>query len=760
MKATRDQPEKTTEVITSPSYPTAQTLEKLQKRRRRNIIIIGAVLLLLSGITYLESRFLEKPSIGIFALFNLNIVLLILLSLLILRNLFKLFMERKQRHAGSKFRSKMVITFVVISMLPTILLAVIGSGLIADAIKNWFNPQIEQYIDQAMDVARKLHSIYENRTVQFAKQVARTLQDQPLGKNNATVLKSLLQVKLKEYQLTEIRLYDVNYQQILTVRAEDFPFANQLQSFTPKFKSILAGDIAVDTRRLHHGELLQIGVPVYSAGTVHGLLFVGLYLPETVTHGIRSIQRNFEAYKQQKQAIKPTQALYISIFLLIALTILFGAIWLGIYIAKQISIPISHLDEATNKVSKGKLDFKLNVLAYDEIGGLIQSFNRMTDQLRMNRDLIQETNEKLKRRNEEIIARKNQLEAILQNIGAGVLSVDLTGRITSINSTAAGLLRISEEQAIAGNFREVFIHPAFSEFSEIIQRALEQKSGGVQREVKFDAEHKQVQCSVSIAPILDASQKFNGLVVVIDDLTQLLRMQKIAAWREVARRLAHEIKNPLTPIQLNTERLRKKFSDQSPDFPAVLERATTTIINEVQALRRMLDEFSRFARLPEAHRRAENLHDIIRNVVTIYQGSNEKIRFEQILDSQVPQMLLDKEQIKRVFINLIENAVDVMKNGGTIVIATRFDPVFNRVYIYVSDEGKGVRPEDKDKLFLPYFSTKGQGSGLGLAICNRIISDHDGTIRVMDNKPRGTKFVIELPGIILNRTRGTRNGQR
>jgi len=251
-------------------------------------------------------------------------------------------------------------------------------------------------------------------------------------------------------------------------------------------------------------------------------------------------------------------------------------------------------------------------------------------------------------------------------------------------------------------------------------------------------------CSLSFAPIRDAENRLSGIVVVLDDLTQFFRMQRIAAWREVARRLAHEIKNPLTPIQLNTQRLQKKYHESAEDFPEVFKKATNSIINEVGALRNLLNEFSQFARMPEAQPVKADLHQIIHQVVSLNEDVVEGITISLDLDKKMPTMKLDQEQIKRVFINLIDNAIAAMEGKGSIHIKTTFDLIFQIVRIEVTDEGPGVPIENRDKLFYPYFSTKGRGSGLGLAICNRIISDHDGSIRVQDNKPKGARFIIEL----------------
>ncbi|MBN1355924.1 PAS domain-containing protein [bacterium] len=729
--------------------PAKSTHARLQKRRRRNLIIVAITLVVLIGLTYWETQFLEKPSLGVFAFFNLNIILLLLLILLIFRNLFKLFLERKQRYIGSRFRSKLVITFVVLSMLPTGLLAFFGSNLMADAIRNWFNPQVEEFIDDAMEIARLSHVSSLELTGNFASQLSRQMTaDRLLDPENRNRLESVLAKKQQEYQLVLIQLFDIRADEIWRGFLQKLPSGVRILPGSDPVRTVLQGEPYSKLSILGNGEIVQYGVPVYNLTEperIDGALIVNLFMTKDLTQRIRSIQRNYEAYKQQKQSIRPTQGLYVSIFLLMALTILFAAIWTGIYIARQISIPISHLDQATHEVARGNLDFKLDVLAYDEIGSLVQSFNRMTDQLRENRRLIDQTTSDLRRMNLELAEQRNQLETILQNISAGVISVDASGAVTSINSTACGLLGIDAEAAIGRSCEHVFSRDNHHELLLFIKQALQQPSVSRQKELQLISENRLSICSISFAPIWDAEHHLGGVVIVLDDLTQFLRMQRIAAWREVARRLAHEIKNPLTPIQLNAQRLQRKFQESSADFTDIFNEATATIINEVNTLRALLDEFSQFARMPEASPRRVDLHDIIRQVVLLYSGVREGIAVELFLDEAVPVMRLDSEQLKRVFINLIDNAVEAMHGSGKILIRTQFDPLFQIVRIEVADEGPGVALEDRNKLFYPYFSTKGRGSGLGLAICNRIISDHDGSIRILDNKPRGARFLIELP---------------
>ncbi len=737
------------ELLFSPSYPQKETLEKLQKRRRKNLIIIGAILLILLGITILETQYIQLPSLAFIALFNLNIVLLILLILLIFRNLFKLFMERKQRHIGSHFRTKLVVGFIVMSMLPTALLAFIGSNLMADSIKNWFNPQVNEFIDDAMDVARTSHAAFESFADEFARSLSTSITTQELLEPAARdALERLMSSRQTEMNLELIQLFDSKSNEVWRGALRELPSGVLLESQTQELKEILEGNSFFKTRLLGDGDLIQHGIPVYSLKSpdkIEGALIVNLFLEQSVSQKIRAIQRNYEAYKQQGQMIQPTQGLYISIFILIALTILFAAIWLALYMARQISIPISHLAQATHEVAKGNLEYKLDILAYDEIGSLVRSFNGMTEQLRANRSLIEKTTGEIRKSNLEIVERRNQLETILRHIAAGVISIDAQGVLRTVNEAAAKLLEVDESEILLKHYNDAFGRDTLQEFRNLLDRICKDRYHGFQRELHIRTSQKVATCSVNFATLFDINNQFNGVVIVLDDLTQFLRIQRIAAWREVARRLAHEIKNPLTPIQLNAQRMQKKYRQNAEDFPKIFTEGTDTIINEVNGLRLLLNEFSQFARMPEASLRPGDLHDVLNQTIGLYAGSNEGVEIQVHLEEKMPPVMIDPEQIKRVFINLIDNASEAMNNQGIIQISTEYDPVFGAVRIHINDEGSGVPLEDKDKLFLPYYSTKGRGSGLGLAICNRIISDHDGSIRVHDNEPQGTRITVELP---------------
>ena len=734
----------------SPSYPRRETLDRIQKRRRRNILIIIGFLLLLVLITVLEVRYLHNPSLAIAALFSLNLTLILLLVLLIFRNVFKLFAESRSRHGSSRFRVKLILGFVILTMVPTVFLAIIGSNLIADSIKDWFNPRLEDLVGNSMEVARFTLTSMEDSMKRVAESIAADARSAGQGAGHAASRfdPTLIPQRFPDLDMLFFQVFDQARSEELYRSIEEPALPEMvidphsgLLSSTMEERTSSRTLIGTDRDFLQ----MSFRFDATAAEPYSLIVFVNIGVPPVLSQKLRAIQSDYNLFKQQKRAIRPSQGIYVSVFVLIALTVLFAAIWLALYLARHISIPISHLAMATHEVARGNLDFKLDVLAYDEIAELVESFNQMTDQLKTNRRLIDQTTEQIRKTNLEIESRRNQLETLLENLTAGVISLTSTGEVSSLNTAGRRFLGILGRDYLGKAYSDVFHEAHLREFVTWVDRAFSEKSRGFQKEISIQfGKHLQV-CSVSFASLIDSQGTFSGLVIVLDDLSQFLRIQRIAAWREVARNLAHEIKNPLTPIQLNAQRLQRKFDENAQDFPSIFRDAITSIIGEVNSIRKLLDEFSQFARMPDPNPRLANLHDIISQTIALFAGSHDRISFRLELDASLPKMMVDPEQIKRAMINLIDNAIDAMSGEGSIVIRTEHDRTYRMVRLTVADSGRGIPPGDRDKLFLPYFSTKERGSGLGLAIVNRIVSDHDGTIRAVDNDPVGTMFVLELP---------------
>ena len=376
---------------------------------------------------------------------------------------------------------------------------------------------------------------------------------------------------------------------------------------------------------------------------------------------------------------------------------------------------------------------------------LVSSFNQMTDELNEGRLKIQHAHEDLKLTNIELERRRSYIESILENIGAGVISLNKKGRVTTFNKAAEKILDLQSDDVFGSTYKDAFDISFQMPIRNIIQNIQSHQNEFNEEQIELRVGENNLTLLVSIQVLRDARNKYIGLVIVFEDLTQMIQTQKIAAWKEVAQGIAHEIKNPLTPIQLNTQRLKKKFKENKKDFAKVFDESISIISQEVEGMKELLNEFVRFSRMPTPKPRLTNLHKIIDDVSILYGDQEKDIRVIKNLGSTVGDLNLDSEQIRRAFINLFENAIDAIEDKGEIHITTRLDEERKIVSIEFSDNGVGIDPKNLNKLFLPHFSTKKRGSGLGLAIVNRIIVDHNGTIQVQENHPRGTKILIELP---------------
>ena len=452
----------------------------------------------------------------------------------------------------------------------------------------------------------------------------------------------------------------------------------------------------------------------------------------------------YEAYQQLRVLKQPLTGVYLSFFLMLTLMILVGATWMGLYLAKRITRPVQTLAAAADEIGAGHLDHRVKAEADDEFGSLIDAFNRMAGELAASRSRLERSSIDLERKHGDVESRRRYVETILDRLATGVVSVDTGGSIRTWNSAASRLLGI--EQRVSGQpVSTVLGSSDLRPLAIAIDQAGRHREDLRPQEVSITREGREVHLAVMTTPLTRDDDTTDGVVVVFDDVTPLVRAQKVAAWREVARRLAHEIKNPLTPIQLSAERLRRHFSQAPPQTRELVDECTTTIVGEVESLKGLVDEFSQFARMPAPRAAPTDLHPVLEDALSLYRGLLSEIDIRTHFAESLPKVSIDAEQIRRVILNLVDNAIEAMDRSGVIDIETRHDAANNLVRVVVADNGPGIPPAERDKLFLPYYSTKQRGSGLGLAIVRRIVAEHGGSIDVTDNQPRGTCFAIELP---------------
>ena len=728
-----------------------------QKRKRTTYTIFGVIVALIAS-TLVESYFLQAKAntsiannILILVVFNIIIILLFVLIILITRNLVKVYNERKSKIIGSKFQTKLIIAFLILALVPSILLFTVASKLFSFSIGNWFNLRTEQTLQYSMDIARDYYSEFEDRSISKTKNIENFIKDRSLYlKVNRGELQTLIKNKASEYNLAGIIIFDDNLNEI----ASEIDSSLLSHSSKINYKNLIQKSIDGEkVTEIHmaewHKRFMVIVLPltqiVNKEVTIWGYVLTLTPAHKNSLGKVETIKNTFQDYKQQKFLQLPVSANYHITFLLITLLILFSAIWLGFYMARGITVPIQQLAVGTRRIAEGDLNFRIGVRATDEIGLLVDSFNAMTKELNESRIDIQQVNQNLKQTNIELDRRRNYIETILDNIGAGVISIDKKGQIATFNKAAENILQLKDENIFGANYKDAFDHSYHEPIRKLIQKMNIQNQNSIEEQINLSVKGANINLLINIQVLAGVSKKYRGMVIVFEDLTQLIKAQKVAAWKEVAQGIAHEIKNPLTPIQLNTQRLKKKYYQNRGDFAKVFDESINIITQEVEGMKDLLNEFLRFSRMPAPDPKMASLHKIIDDILISYSEHEKNIQIKKVFDPHLAQLIIDPEQIRRVLINLFENATDALDEGGTIQIQTKILHDKKGVRIEFSDDGAGISAADRDKLFLPHFTTKRRGSGLGLAIVNRIINDHNGTIKVQENHPRGTTFLIDLP---------------
>ena len=727
-----------------------------QRKRRREWIIAGLVTVLVVLLGRYEQELFDfsarlplSQSILVLALININILLIILILFLVLRNLFKLLLERRRQLPGARLRTKLVAAFVALSLIPTMLLFFVAAGIISSTIENWFNAEIETSLEESLDVAQTYYKNSATNALYYADQIARIVKEQKLlNETNLPNLAALIEQKQQEYNLGVVEVFSATHEELVRAFNPQIPTADFTDPDSETIREALLGNRRTLITPMGKADLIRGIVPVFSnwnPNDVVGVIVVNYYVPYSLVSKMKEISSSFEQYKNTKLLKGKIQTGYVLVLLLIALVIIFLATWFGFHLARGITVPIQELALATNRVAEGDLDVQIDIKSDDEIALLVEAFNRMTADLRKGQEGIRQANRELQVSNLELEQRRRYMEIILKNVTAGVISVDRRGNLTTINKSAEKLLRINTGKVLGKNFREVIKSEHLPLIKEL--RVLLAQSGkdSIRKQVSVDLPETKLTLLVNLTTLKDENDEFMGTVVVFDDLTELIRAQRMAAWREVARRIAHEIKNPLTPIQLSAQRLRRRYLGRFDSDDTVFDECTMMIVKQVDELKNLVNEFSSFARMPASSPTPNNLNEIIAEALVLYQEGHKDINFNFSADNHLPIFNLDRDQIKRAVINLLDNAVSALSEDGHVVIETSYNPALQIASFTVADDGCGISAEDKPRLFEPYFSTKKTGTGLGLAIVSSVISDHNGYIRVKDNFPKGTRFIVELP---------------
>lgn len=722
------------------------------KTSRKKLIIILAVpsLILFAVLLSLSSsdlRFIRpKTSEETVTLVSLTLLVSLLfggLTFVLLRNLIKVFAERRMGVLGSKFRTRLVVASLLLSFVPVIVMFWFSYGLMNRSIERWFSTPVEE-VRQDTAIMSELLSKY---AAENARAEALSLAASPAvrhafeGHSFAAVL-------------DELRMHEPTLQGGFAMALDDSGVEASLG--VPAPWSVLRPKIALDKISSEHPQILTWENANYVLGSarVHGrgTILIAIPLPQNFAETQKQLASSQHRYLELARERRQVRLTYMTILMALTGLVLFVSTWLALYLSKFVTRPVAALAEATQEISKGNLDHRVAVPATDELGDLVISFNRMAEELQTSRGQVEASSRQLSAANVELEQRRRHIETILESIPTGVLSLNADLLVTHLNQALLRMLRPLENPSelqtrlVASSLRELFPTDVQQDLEPLFRRA--DRMGTTTTQMELPIQRTQLNVAVTVATLQHNAQRL-GYVLVFEDLSDLLHAQKQAAWREVARRVAHEIKNPLTPIGLSAERILRHL-DRKPADAASLEvvrSCANTIEGAVETVRTLVNEFSTLASFPTSKPQPADINAIAENALSMFNGRLDQIRVRTLFGGNLPRVMADSQAIKRAIANLVDNAAEAVETSMVkeIEISTALVASRDAVEICVADSGPGVTREAKERLFLPYFSTKSRGTGLGLAIVSRIVEDHRGYIRIEENKPVGARFVIELP---------------
>ncbi len=723
------------------------TREADLKRRRRELIAVAVAATVLVAFVLAQT---ELPpltrhtslvsNLVVILLFDISFLLLGLLLLLVGRNLAKVIFEHRRGLIGSKFQVRLVLGFIAVALVPSLFLLVVSGAFLRADVASWFNPEYERVLDDSLDIAKVFYLSAANNAAHFAREIAGEVAAKDLLRpERRAELKSFIAQRQQDYNLGTIEVFDRGRRLLLIALSPKTPTGIGVAPESALLAQTLAGHAMTRTDRFGKSDVIRGSAPIYvspESDVVTGAVVVDYYLPRSLAQRAAGISQTFEDYFQLRTLRQPIMRSYFLALMLIGLVVVLLASWFGMYLARSVTVPIKLLAEGTQAIAHGDLDYEIPSVGDDEIGQLVNSFNRMTADLRASQT--------------ELERRRAYTETLVRNVSAGVVGLDPQGVVTAINPYAERMLGLKAGEVLGRGWRSVFQPALAAALEEIF--AEHRRPHEVRSSIKLQpVGGSEIELMVAATALGDGADGELGTVLFLEDVSQLAKVERMEAWREVARRIAHEIKNPLTPIQLSAERLRRQLTSRSDGDAKLVDECTRTIIGEVEDLKRLVSEFSAFARMPHLNPLPGDLNPLAEETVATFRDANPGVDFALALTPALPQIAIDRDALKRAMVNLLENAVNAAvganPNGARprIDVSTALDAQSGVVTLEVSDNGPGIPPALRTRIFEPYFSTRKGGTGLGLAIVSAIVADHHGFVRVRDNPPRGSRFVLEFP---------------
>jgi two-component system nitrogen regulation sensor histidine kinase NtrY len=727
--------------------------EAESKRRRRELVAVGVTIVTLLAFVLAQTRLPQLTrhtslvsNLVVILLFDLSFLLLGLLLFLVGRNLAKAMFERRRGFIGSRLQFRLVFGFVAVALVPTLFLLYVAGVFLHANVDSWFSPEYEQVLEDSLEIAKIYYLNSANNAARFARVLAQQIAARRLLEpENRAQLKEFITKRQQEYSLGTIEVFSRRRRLLVLALSPRMPTGIGVSPYSAILTSTLAGHAMTRTDRFGKADVIRGSAPIFDSpdsDLVTGAVVVDYFLPKSLAERAASISRTFEDYFQLRILHQPIFNSYVLALILIGLVVVMLASWFGLYLARGITSPIRALAEGTHAIAAGNLNYRIPQVGDDEVGHLVASFNQMTTDLRSSRA--------------ELEHRRRYIETLLRNVSAGVAGLDPEGRVTTINPCAARMLGVRAAEVAGRRYAEAFPAALTRTLDEIF--AGQARPQEVRASITFDNEGGETELMMTASTLGgEAEEDGNGVeanlgtVLFFEDVSQIAKVERMEAWREVARRIAHEIKNPLTPIQLSAERLRQKLAPASSEDAAILEECTRAITGEVEDLKHLVNEFSAFARMPHLNPVPGDLNVIAGETFEHFRSANPKVDFALDLAPVLPMIAIDREAMRRAIFNLLDNAVAAAvganRNGDRprVGLRTRLDDASGVVTLEVTDNGAGIEPRLRTRIFEPYFSTKKGGTGLGLAIVSAIITDHHGFVRVRDNAPQGSRFILEFP---------------
>jgi len=731
------------------------TVSNRDKKKRNStpaVVALSICIFFLFTIIFAQATFkltllqpdTSEETIIFAALSALIFLLFIALTFVLIRTLLRIYAERKTGALGSRFSSHMVLGALLLSLGPVIFLFLFSYGLLNRSLEKWFSRPAEDVQYHTTQIASLLTEYAAANAQDEAARLAATLDaEKSFHTGNFTPM-------LEELRRSEVTLQGGFAFALVDGRAE--------ASFHAPEGWPLVSRSLPPAESPGRSKTFNVLGEIYVLGRAkvgdHGQILVAMPLPANYSATLRDIERSQQEYSELRLQRRRLRRTYLGFLLFLTVGVLFASTWLALFLSRMVTRPLVALAEATQEISRGRLDYRVDVQAGSEIGQLVESFNRMAADLEMGRNSIEASGRELAHINSELEQRTRHIETILESVPSGVLSLDASRQIVRSNAAFLRLLHLDHDPPIPlRTLHDIFPEDAVADLQHMLRKA--DRMGSTTSQMEFATTRVKLNLAVTVASLDAPSARGNGkqragYVVVLEDLTDILRAQKQSAWREVARRIAHEIKNPLTPLVLSAERIRRHLDrGAAPDSASlsVIRQCVATIESSVETVRKLVDEFSSLSRFPASKPQPSDINAIVDEALLMFNGRLDGIRVQRDLGAGLPAVQADPEAMKRAIANLVDNAAEALEDSlmKEIVISTTLMEDRDAVEIVVADTGHGVTPDTKEKLFLPYFSTKGRGTGLGLAIVGRIIEDHRGSIRVEENSPVGTRFVVELP---------------